>query len=140
MVLLSRRGSVEGTKRLMEVALDAIETGRAAIPLATRMELLLSARAGEIVAPHLSSIPVVVAPDEVSNDAGLMGAFLRKRGRPIQFPDLIVAATALWLDVPLLTWDGDYSRSHELAVSTGSDHPGAELWRRLRLHPASLAA
>src|SRR5688500_11646465 len=90
MVLRSRRGSVDGTERLMRAAMDAIETGRAAIPLATRMELLLSARASDVVQPRIASVPVVVAPEDVADAAGAMGAFLRTKGSPIQFPDLII--------------------------------------------------
>jgi predicted nucleic acid-binding protein len=140
MVLLNRRRAVEGTAELMRTALNAIETGRAAIPVAARTELLLTASDSEVVRPTLADIPIVVAPDDVAEDAGLMGAFLRKRGRSIQLPDLLIAATAIWLDVPLLHWDSDFARSHALALSTGSEHPGAELWRRLTLHPASLTA
>jgi predicted nucleic acid-binding protein len=140
MVLLSRRGTVVGTEGLVSAAINAIETGRAAIPVAARTELLMTARDSEVVRPTLASIPTIEAAQEVGEDAGLMGAFLRKHGTPIQFPDLLIAATALWLDVPLLHWDGDFARSRALAESTESAHVGAELWRRLWLHPASLAA
>jgi hypothetical protein len=69
-----------------------------------------------------------------------MGAFLSNAGATIPFPDLLIAATAVWLDVPLLAWDGDYARSRRVAQKSGSSHGGVGLWRTLRLHPATLDA
>jgi hypothetical protein len=72
--------------------------------------------------------------------AGAMGAFLTARGASIPFPDLLIAATALWLDIPLLAWDADYPRSRNVASAKNERHPGADLWRALVLHPASRGA
>jgi predicted nucleic acid-binding protein len=88
----------------------------------------------------LGRIPTAVLPTEAARMAGAMGAFLVTRGAPISFPDLLIAATAVWLDAPLLAWDADYPRSRTVALSKRDSHPGADLWRALRLHAASLGA
>ena len=53
--------------------------------------------------------------------------------RTIPLPDLLIAATAVWLDVPLLTCDSDFARGRALASEA---EPG--LWSSLRRHPASV--
>jgi predicted nucleic acid-binding protein len=88
----------------------------------------------------LTRVPTVLLPVEAARLAGVMGAFLAREGGPLPLPDLMVASTAAWLDLPLLTWDGDFARSLRLARTSGFRHPGAEAWRRLNLHPASRTA
>jgi len=66
-----------------------------------------------------------------------LGAFLSSRGSPIPLADLLIAATAVWLGVPLLTWDGDCARAKREALRAPPTHQGADLWRSLDLHPAS---
>ena len=64
-----------------------------------------------------------------------MGQRARTRtaaGATIPLPDLLIAATAVWLDVPLLTCDSDFARGLELGSEVD-----AEGWGSLRLHPSS---
>lgn len=88
----------------------------------------------------LALLPAVPLTLEASENAGEMGSFLALSGASIPFPDLLIAATALWLEIPLLTWDGDFARAHATARRSRSSHAGVELWRALELHPASRVA
>lgn len=142
-VLLLRRRPPKGTDELIRAAQAEIAAGAALLPAAAVSELMIgekTERGAERLAAALSHIPTAVLPVEAARDAGSMGAFLEIRGATIPFPDLLIAATAVWLDIPLLAWDGDYARSRKVAVRSRSAHRGAELWRRLHLHPASRPA
>lgn len=142
-VLLLRRHPREEAGELIRAAEAEIGGGGALLPAVAVAELVVgerSAHGARTLADALSRIPTVVLPVEAAADAGAMGAFLAAEGAPIPFPDLLVAATAVWLDVPLLSWDADYARSVRVASGSGTDHPGAAAWRALRLHPASLEA
>jgi predicted nucleic acid-binding protein len=139
-VLLLRRRPPAEVAPLLAAAHAEIATGGAAIASATVAELVAGERdprAVETLSAALNRIPAVPLSAEVAGHAGAMGAFLFASGAPIPVPDLMIAATALWLEVPLLTWDGDFQRSRRLAVESRSGHPGAVLWRTLELHPAS---
>lgn len=139
-VLLLRRRAPEAAGQLVRAAGAEIRDGTAVLPSVTVSELLVGERTDhgrEALTEHLTRLPTVLLPVEAARDAGLMGAFLRQRGSPIPFPDLLIASMATWLDLPLLTWDGDYARARSVAEGCRSDHPGAELWRDLALHPAS---
>ncbi len=142
-VLLFRRKPPEHVSDLIRAAQSEIEAGTALLPTVAVSELVIGERHRERAEQLLSALeqlPRVIFSLEAAGFAGSMGAFLTMRGATIPFPDLLVAATAVWLDVPLLAWDGDYPRSKKVAVGSRSDHEGAKLWRRLRLHPFSRSA
>lgn len=139
-VLLLRRRPVREAAPLIRAARAEIKSGSALLPAVSVSELLIGENDPERLAALesiLAGIPTVLLPVEAAHLAGTMGAFLRSRGAPIPFPDLLIAATAVWLETPLLTWDSDYHRSFALACDHGSAHPGAEFWRGLLLHPDS---
>ena len=139
-VFLTRGRAPDAARPLIETAIQAIDQGAAVVPAVSHIELLVGARDHEQLRLRLADLPVVDAYREVAEYAGTMGRYSREQGHSMRVPDLLIAATAAFLEIPLLHWDRDYARSRALAESGGSDHPGAELWRRLRLHPASLAA
>jgi predicted nucleic acid-binding protein len=142
-VLLLRRSPPEETRELIRAAKAEIAAGGALLPAVAVAELLIGEKAPKgsaLLAGSLARIPTAVLPSEAAAQAGAMGAFLRGAGAPIPFPDLLVAATAVWLEVPLLAWDRDYARSLRIARESASSHPGAGLWKELRLHPASLCS
>lgn len=58
------------------------------------------------------------AGSEVANIGGAVRARYEKVGRAISWPDVWVAATALWLDVPLIAHDRDLERIPGLRVVT----------------------
>ncbi len=128
---------------MIQAAHGEIASGTALLPAVAVAELITGESTIEGAAElsrKLSLVPSVLLSEEAAASAGSMGAFLRAAGRPIPFPDLLIAATALWIDVLLLAWDGDYAGSIETARKSASSHPGAELWGQLQLHPASLGA
>jgi predicted nucleic acid-binding protein len=142
-VLLLRRTAPPDAADLLRAARAEIADGGALLSAVAVCELLIGERTpagSRRLADALARLPAVIAAVEVAADAGMMGAFLGERGSPVPLPDLLIAATAIWLDVPLLTWDDDFDRSRAVALESTSDHPGADLWRSLRLHPASRAA
>ena len=139
-VLLLRGKPPADAAPLLAAARAEISTGAAAISSATLSELLIGERDAdgvEKLRTVLARLPAVPASSEVGWRAGTMGAFLAIRGASVPFPDLLIAATALWLEIPLLTWDGDFARARRVALNSRSMHPGAELWRKLELHSAS---
>jgi predicted nucleic acid-binding protein len=142
-ILLLRRKEPPETLPLLRAAKSEIERGSALLPAMAVTELVLGERdpaGSERLSSALAKIPTAVLPAEAARDAGAMGSFLRAEGAPIPVPDLLIAATAVWLGLPLLTWDGDYARSRERAVASRSPHRGAELWKALVLHSASRGA
>lgn len=142
-VLLLRRRPREEVAGLLEAARGEIEAGSAILPAVAVAELGVGERTAEgarRLEAALARIPTAVLPSEAAADAGAMGSFLDVEGAPIPFPDLLVAATALWLGVPLLAWDTDYARACQVARRSESTHRGARLWRALALHPASRGA
>lgn len=62
-----------------------------------------------------------------------MGRSVRARGETLPLPDLLIAATAAWIGVPLLTCDSDFRRGRELALAASPDDP----WHGFELHPAA---
>lgn len=139
-VLLLRRHRAPETAPLLRAARAEIEQGSALLPAMAVSELVLGERTpagSERLSAALARIPTALFPSEAALVAGAMGSFLSDEGAPVPLPDLLIAATAVWLDIPLLTWDGDYARSRERALAGSSAHRGAELWRSLALHPAS---
>lgn len=143
-VLLMRRSPSPETSLLREAALQAAESGRALLSAITTAELFVGEGSSEGRArlrEALSQVPAVAADGEVASMAGEMGAFLRGRGAQIPFPDLLVAATAIFLGLPLLTWDSDFARAKSEATGDAPEHerddPGRAALGRLVLHPAS---
>ncbi len=139
-VLLLRRHPPPEAAGLLDAARTAIDSGSALLPAVAASELLVGERRpaeSEILGEALARIPTVILAPEAARLAGTLGAFLASRGAAIPLPDLLVAATALWLDVPLLTWDWDFARSVRVAEGRATTHPGAQVWRQLRLHAAS---
>jgi predicted nucleic acid-binding protein len=140
-VLLLRRRPPEEAAGLVRAAEMEIAAGGALLPSVAVSELVIgekTERGVEKLTEALTRVPTVILSAEAARYAGAMGAFLRSTGAPVPLPDLLIAATAAWLELPLLAWDGDYARSREVATASASSHPGAELWRRLSLHGASL--
>jgi predicted nucleic acid-binding protein len=142
-VLLLRRRPPAEAAELIRAARLEIEAGSAVLAAPAASELLIGAKRGDRVgalSSALGPVPTAVLSSEAARMAGEMGAFLAMRGASIPFPDLLIAATAVWLEIPLLAWDADYPHSRSVALTKKESHPGAELWRRLHLHPASLGA
>ena len=142
-VLLLRRRPREEAGRLIEAARGEIEAGSAILPAVAVAELGIGERTAEgarRLEAALARIATAVLPAEAAADAGAMGSFLAMEGAPIPFPDLLVAATAVWLDIPLLAWDADYARARQVARRSDSAHPGARLLRALDLHSATRGA
>jgi predicted nucleic acid-binding protein len=139
-VLLFRKHPPEEARDLVQAAEREIRGGGALLPAVAATELMIGESTPAGVArleKALARIPTVPLTPEAARNAGSMGSFLRRAGAPVPLPDLLVAATALWLDVPLLAWDEDYPRSIRIAEESEADHPGAQLWRSLALLPAS---
>lgn len=143
-VLLLRRTPPADAAGVLDAAHDEIASGGALLPAVAVSELIVGERTAagaRRLRSALERLPAAILPVEAAADAGSMGAFLADVGASVPFPDLLVAATAIWLDVALLTWDGDFARARGVAAGPSSDdHPGRDLWRRLRLHPASRGA
>lgn len=136
LVVFLRRGRDPALAQVADAAREALEAGRGLLSVVTSAELLVGARDEQAVArvsALLGAIPVVAAGREVGELAGRMGAAARATGGTIPLPDLLIAATAVWLDVPLLTCDSDFGRGRDLATVAG-----VALWSPLRLHPASV--
>jgi len=142
-ILLMRRKPGSEAAPLVREARAEIARGSALLPAVSVSELLLGERKpkrSKALSDLLSRIPTVPLTVESAHMAGTMGAFLRVQEAPIPFPTLLIAATAVWLEIPLLTWDADFHQAWEVARRESSNRPGAELWRDLRLHPASRAS
>jgi predicted nucleic acid-binding protein len=80
----------------------------------------------------VTRLPVADTGREVAQLAGRLGSPARLADATIPLPVLLIAATAVWLDVPLLTCDLDFRRGIEAG---GGSEPG--LSSEFRLHPAS---
>jgi predicted nucleic acid-binding protein len=133
LVVLIRRHRPAGLDGVADAARGELEAGRALVSAVTAAELLVGARGGGAVALErlLDHLPVVDVGREVAVLAGRMGAAARATGATIPLPDLLIAGTAAWLDVPLLTCDSDFFRGVELG---GEGHA---TWLSVRLHAAS---
>jgi predicted nucleic acid-binding protein len=136
LVVFLRRGHAAGLSGVATAARGELEAGRALLSVVTATELLIGARDGdamERLSRLLHGVPVVGADREIGEIGGRLGAVARWHGRTIPLPDLLIAATAIRLDVPLLTCDSDFGRGLALAALP---EPGP--WAGLRLHPASI--
>ncbi len=137
LIALLRRSPPQGTEGVA-VAVEAELRARSAIISAvTLAELVVGARdpaAEARILDLLNRLPVVAADREVAERAGRMGRRARARGATLPLPDLLIAATAQWIGVPLLTCDSDFGRGRDLAAVATPDDP----WRGFELHPASV--
>jgi predicted nucleic acid-binding protein len=135
LVVLMRRSRPSELEAVAEAARGEMEAGRALLSAVTAAELLVGSR-GEaamgLLMELLDRLPVVDAGREVARIAGRMGATARQTGTTVPLPDLLIAATGVWLDVPLLTCDSDFRRAIE-----ASGDSSLEMWSKLRLHSAS---
>lgn len=135
LVVLMRRSRPPELEPFARAARGELEAGRAFLSAVTAAELLVGSRGGEGLVPLMelvARLPVVDTGRDIAQFAGRMGARARQAGATIPLPDLLIAATAVWLDLPLLTCDSDFRRGIE--VDDGAE-PG--LWSKLRLHAAS---
>jgi predicted nucleic acid-binding protein len=140
-----RRRRPSGVEELARAAREELEAGRVLVSSVTAVELLVGASSDAAVkqlSGLLDALPVVSPDRDVALLAGRMGAYARARGATIPVPDLLIAATAVWLDVSILTCDSDFLRGSRLGHTeegVNREDDGGRLWGRLRLHPASVA-
>lgn len=109
----------------------------AVVSSVTAAELLVGARdaaAETRIMDLLGRLPVVGVDRDIAGRAGRMGRQARATGVTIPLPDLLIAATAQWLGVSLLTCDSDFGRGLDLARKSAPPDP----WYGFRLHPASV--
>jgi predicted nucleic acid-binding protein len=135
LVVLMRRNRPPELEPVAEAARGELEAGRALLSAVTAAELLVGSREEAGTGPLtelVARLPVVDTGREVAQFAGRMGSAARQAGAIIPLPDLLIAATAVWLEVPLLTCDSDFRRGTGL-----DDGPEPGLWSKLRLHAAS---
>ncbi|MBI4519525.1 MAG: PIN domain-containing protein [Gemmatimonadetes bacterium] len=141
MVLFLRRARPPSQEGAALAARRELRAGQALVSVVTAAELLLGARSpaeSENLGELIDRLPVVAADREVSELSARLGAYVRRRGATIPLMDLVIAATALWLDLPLLTCDSDFDRGRRLAEGRDDGDEGARLWRSLMIHPASV--
>jgi predicted nucleic acid-binding protein len=120
---------------------DEVATGRALLSIITATELLVGARDGagaQSLQRLIEFLPVVAADREIAALAGRLGAHARRFGKTVPLPDLVIAATAIHLDVQLLTCDSDFGRFTIDSVAAGHADEGE--WNRLRFHSASVVS
>ena len=84
----------------------------------------------------LQALPAVAADRDIAEAAGRMGRDARRDGVAIPLPDLLIAATAVYLEMPLLACDSDFGRGAELAEGCEAGDP----WSGFSLHPASVVS
>lgn len=136
-VLIRRRDSPY--ESVAQAARSEIVAGQALLSVISAAELLVGARdvAG---AAHLErlieSLTVVPVDRELAGLAGRLGAYVRRHGAILPLPDLLVAATAVRLRIPLLTTDSDFARGRDIASADRNPDPSAGLWRSLQIHAA----
>lgn len=132
LIVLIRRRRPARFQAVADAARADLEGGRALVSVVTAAELLVGARdarARDRVTRLMEHVPVVDAGREIGLLAGRMGAAARAAGHTVPLSDLLIAATATWLDLPLLTCDSDFGR--------GVEATGEGAWSSLRLHSAS---
>ncbi len=137
LVVLLRRSPPAEHVGVGVAAAAEIRSRRAVISTVTATELLVGARdrASERRLGELfEAIPAVVADRGVAEIAGRMGRDARRGGLAIPLPDLLIAASATYLGLPLLACDSDFGRGAQLAERCRPD----DAWSGFRLHPASV--
>lgn len=126
---------------LAEAARRELAAGRALLSVVTLAELLVGARdeSGRIrLQKLLESFAMTPVDEELAQLTGRLGCYARRRGGLIPLADLIIAATAVRLGIPLLTSDGDFDRGRQLALTDRNPDADARLWRSLQIHPAGI--
>jgi predicted nucleic acid-binding protein len=137
LVVFLRRRPPPDRRAVGEAAAAEIAARRALVSSVTMIELLVGARDAsgeERLLQLLERLPVVHVDRDVAEIAGRMGRFARAAGSTLPLADLQIAATALYLDVPVLTCDSDFGRGVELASRRHRANP----WRGFRIHPGSV--
>jgi predicted nucleic acid-binding protein len=129
-------------EQVVQVARAELAAGGAVLSVVSAAELLIGARdeaGGARLKTLIEALTVVPVDLTVGMMAGELGAYARRRGATIPLPDLLIAATALRLELPVLTVDSDFARGRSLALddSDPGGEEGGRLWRRLQLHAAS---
>ncbi|MGH7589673.1 MAG: type II toxin-antitoxin system VapC family toxin [Gemmatimonadota bacterium] len=140
-ILVRRRRPVE-LEPLAQAARRELAAGRALLSVVTIAELLVGARdtKGRIRLQRLlESFAVTPVDEELAYLAGRLGSYARRRGTLIPLPDLLIAATAVRLGIPVLTSDGDFDRGKQAAAMDQTPDTDAQLWRSLQIHPAGRA-
>lgn len=142
LVVFLRRGRPSAAhERLASAVGEELRSGQAVLSAVTVAELLVGASepAGATVLLKLAErVPVIGSGRELAAQAGAMGSYLRGRGSMVPVVDLLIAATAVWLEVPLLTCDSDFARGRATAVEDGQPSVDRDSWRSLQIHPASV--
>lgn len=139
LIVFLRRQSLVGFEVVAAATEDRIRAGGAILSSITVTELLVGARnvkAEVQVRNLLERLPAIAFDRELAVVAGRMGRAARATGRIVPLPDLAIAASAVWLGVPLLTLDSDFSRGVELAREAREGEP----WYGFELDPASVVA
>ncbi len=136
LIVLLRRRPPRGTEGVAAAAEDRIRAGRALLASVTVAELLVGARDEEAesrVSALLEKLPVVAFDRDLATLAGRMGRDARRAGRVLPLPDLAIAATAVWIGVPLLTADSDFAAGSVL----GAQAQPTDAWHGFELDPGS---
>lgn len=137
LVVLLRRRPAERLAGVAEAAAQEIRAQQAVVSAVTVTELLVGARDRRAEArlhDLLERIPAVAVDRDVASLAGRLGRATRTAGAILPVADLLIAATALRLDLPVLTCDSDFARGRTLAEHAGARHP----WHGFTLHWASV--
>jgi len=136
LIVLLRRAPPPERHSTAAAAADALGSLRAVISSVSIAELVVGARdrrAQAAVLDLLEGVPAIAPDGDIARLGGRMGREARATGDTIPLADLLIAATASFYDVPLLTCDSDFRRGLALARRV---RPGA--WRSFRLHAASV--
>lgn len=98
--------------------------GNVAVPFMTVGELHFGAAKSDrprqnatLVREFLSVVPVLHSTDEIMARFGTLKAELNRTGKPVEDADVLIAATALTMNVPLATGNEKHmSRFHGLEI------------------------
>ena len=71
----------------------------------------LSTREEKIVRSYLSHVHVVHTNDFISNEAASL-----RRGSKLKLADALIAATSIYLDLPLVTFDSDFYKLQDIKI------------------------
>jgi len=132
-----RRRPPPGLEHMRSVVDAELRSGRGIVSTVTVTELMAGARGTEgaaLLMSVLDRVPAIAVEREVAEIAGGMGRVAREKGGTLPVADLLIAGTARWLDVPLLTADSDFLRGLEYAQESDPSGP----WHGFGLHAASV--
>ena len=96
-----------------------LATGEAAVPGPVIMEYMRGARTPDqldFLRARIASVDFLVADQRVWTLAGTLAFHLRRTGKHLPDPDVLVAATAIRYDVPLYTLDKGFDRIPDLKL------------------------